>query len=257
MLKSFLLCLSTLFIFQTAQANLLEAPPLIIGDLEWYDIRELDSQDPIREQSSFVAFLSFRRLILGSRCTGFMVSEDVIMTNYHCIKGQFRARRLDAAFRFETGTAPGNYQVHECREFLGGNKDLDYSLIRCSGSPGRRLGWAQLGELTLNYPGRSIYIVQQNCDFHNDKDCAPTKKVSFGSLNDARGAEITHNADTLGGSSGSPIFDQDTHELIGIHYAGRGNLGNGRGLENVGMSIEVIYRDMRARFPHLRLFPAR
>jgi hypothetical protein len=230
---------------------------VIIGELDWQEIRELDAESEIAQQASFVASLTFRRLIRGARCTGFMISEDIMMTNHHCIKGQFNARALTASFRFQDGHRGGSGTVFQCREYLGSNKDLDYSLIRCDGRPGRVMGWAQVGEPVRRAGTHPLYVIHQNCDYYTKRNCEPTKKYSPGELWGYVGEQLGHSADTLGGSSGSPIFDAETHELIGIHVAGVGGDSRGRGTINVGVPIDLVLLDIRSRFPHLNVFPKR
>ena len=35
-----------------------------------------------------------------------------------------------------------------------------------------------------------------------------------------------HDCSTLGGNSGSPVFDLETHAVIGLHFGGRYLIGN-------------------------------
>jgi glutamyl endopeptidase len=54
-----------------------------------------------------------------------------------------------------------------------------------------------------------------------------TKRVSPGKLRTLTSELVLeHDASTLGGSSGSAVFDFETHEMIGLHYAGLYNSTN-------------------------------
>jgi hypothetical protein len=57
----------------------------------------------------------------------------------------------------------------------------------------------------------------------------------------------------LGGSSGSPVFSSTNHEVIGIHHAGLGNNGRGRGLENYAVSMSKIVPHILTNFPSVSL----
>ncbi|MFE3993398.1 hypothetical protein ACFXPW_17175 [Streptomyces goshikiensis] len=37
---------------------------------------------------------------------------------------------------------------------------------------------------------------------------------------------VKHDCSTLGGNSGSPVFDLADHRVLGLHYGGRYGLGN-------------------------------
>jgi V8-like Glu-specific endopeptidase len=237
----------TLFAIFSAQAQV--NPKLIIGELDWTEVGHLAPQDPMRLAASPIAFLSFNRLIRSSRCTGFMVTDDILMTNEHCIKGNFRARNLKAYFRFQSGEQNHQIKMANCTTFLGSNKELDYSLVRCEGRPGRTYGKVRFGQgLDI---GQSIYVIQQNCDYFSNRDCSPTKKMAPGEVMHLLDHRVFHNADTLGGSSGSPIFDSETHEVIALHHAGLGRSQNGRGEMNLAISVEHIKADIQRRFPNI------
>jgi V8-like Glu-specific endopeptidase len=236
-----------LFLCSSVHAQI--APKLIIGELDWTDVGHLAPQDPLRIAAGPIAYLSFNRLILSSRCTGFMITDDILMTNQHCIKGRFRARNLKAYFRFQSGQANHQRMMAECTDFLGSNEELDYSLIRCSGSPGRDYGKVRFGgDVEIGQP---VYIVQQNCDVHTNRDCTPTKKVALGEVVHLVDNQVFHNVDTLGGSSGSPVFDRETNEVVALHRGGLGPLSNGRGQVNVAISIQEIKTDIQRRYPRL------
>ena len=97
--------------------------------------------------------------------------------------------------------------------------------------------------------GESLYVVQQNCDYYSDRNCYFTKKVSFGELKKVEGNSYTHNADTLGGSSGSPIFSKSSNKVMSLFTTqALGNNGRGRGLENYGVSMAKIVSH-KVKFP--------
>lgn len=236
------------FLVSTAQAE--QIPKLIIGDLDWVDVGRLAPSDPTRIAANPIAYLSFNRLILSSRCTGFMITDDILMTNQHCIKGRFRARNLKAYYRFQEGERNHENKMAECNTFLGSNEELDYSLVRCKGRPGAVYGKVHFSNQALEV-GQRLYVVQQNCDFNTTRNCTPSKKIAHGEVMDIHGQRVFHDADTLGGSSGSPVFDAETNQVIALHRAGLGRLGNGRGEANLAISISEIKEDILRRFPSL------
>lgn len=218
---------------------------VIIGDVDWREITDLASSHPIRKNGKAVADVKIPKI--GSRCTGFMISEDILMTNHHCIPDSSYAVGVTAAFKHEAGVSESGWKKRNCSTFIGNNQVLDYALLRCAGSPGAEFGILELSA-ERQPVGTSIYIIQQNCDYFLKNGCDHTKKFSQGKVIDFDG-EYTHNADTLGGSSGSPMFDADTHEVIGLHHAGFANVGFGRGSENYAVAMDKIVKSVKANFP--------
>src|SRR5690606_9835311 len=130
----------------------------------------------------------------------------------------------------------------------GNDEELDFALLRCEGSPGAQYGTVNLAR-SAAAAGSDIYVIHQNCDYYNEQDCDPTKKISRGKLVKIRSedGEYAHNADTLGGSSGSPMFGPN-HEVIAIHHAGAGGWFNGRGYENYAVPMHKIVAKINSKF---------
>ncbi|WP_127717971.1 serine protease [Halobacteriovorax sp. HLS] len=220
---------------------------IIIGDLDWKEITTLTSTNSIRKASSPVADITLP--VMGSRCTGFLISEDVLMTNEHCIPSRDHAEGVTASFRHLKGVSPSDWETYECSTFLMNSAKYDFALLKCSGAPGRKFGFVKIDSVAKRQ-GTGIYIVQQNCDYYSERGCDFSKKYSKGSITKVED-EYTHNADTLGGSSGSPVFDSSTHKVVAIHHAGYGNNGMGRGYENYAVPMSKIVPTIKAKFPTL------
>lgn len=220
---------------------------IIIGSLDWKEITTLSTTSPIFENASFVGDVELP--VMGSRCTGFLISEDVFMTNEHCVPSAAYARGIKVAFNHVQGVPEADWEKYDCSEFIGNNSTLDYALLRCAGSPGAQYGFAQLNAQEQAV-GQALYVIQQNCDYYTNRSCDWSKKYSEGSIT-KKDDEYTHNADTLGGSSGSPVFSKTSHEVIAIHHAGLGNNGQGRGIENYAVPMDKIVRHINQNFPNV------
>lgn len=219
---------------------------IIVGSLDWYEVTELKSSS-IRAASRSVAHVDLP--VMGSRCTGFLISEDVLMTNQHCIPSEMHSKGVTVSFNLEYGTKLGSEERFDCSEFIGNNQELDFALLKCKGQPGKKYGHVQLSEGSV-LEGDQVYVVQQNCDYYTDRNCLYTKKVSHGDVLETSN-EITHNADTLGGSSGSPVFSETSHKVVAIHHAGYGNNGAGRGVENYAVPMSKIVPFIKSNFPQV------
>jgi V8-like Glu-specific endopeptidase len=65
---------------------------------------------------------------------------------------------------------------------------------------------------------------------------------------------FNHNADTLSGSSGAPVFSTIEDRVVGIHYNGYyegQNRDLGRGVVNSAMKMNLIIEDIREKFPEI------
>lgn len=222
---------------------------IIVGELDWQEISVLDESHPVRKQGVAVADISIP--VLGSRCTGFMVAPDILMTNQHCIPTSRHADGVTAIFNHQANVSASKRIKYKCDTFIGNNSTLDYALLRCKQRVGEKYGMVKL---TSNraITGQDIYIVQQNCDYYYNRRCDWNKKFSRGKFTKI-GNEYTHNADTLGGSSGSPVFDEDTNRVIALHHAGRGNNGKGRGIENYAVPMYKIVSSISSSYPSVKL----
>lgn len=234
---------------QTASEGNPIASSIIVGDLGWKEITSLSSSHPIRVAGKPVADIDLP--VMGSRCTGFLIGESILMTNHHCIPTSSHARGVTAIFNHQKGVSKSSQRKYDCSTFIGNNAKLDYALLKCKSFPGRTYGVAELDDSQMQR-GASIFIVQQNCDYYMDRNCDYTKKYSTGAITKIED-EYTHNADTLGGSSGSPVFDSETNTVIAIHHAGYGNNGQGRGLENYAVPMSKIVPHILTNFPSVDL----
>jgi hypothetical protein len=221
--------------------------PVIVGAVDWQDAALLPDGTAERENAGAVAFLDLPAA--GSRCTGFLISPDVVMTNQHCIPDARAAAGARALFRYETGAT--DTAAVDCSTFLGNDATLDFALLQCSGRPGDRFGVVTLASQTPRV-GDAAYVIHQNCDYYADPSCAPTKKLSPGRVS-AVGSATEHDADTLGGSSGSPLFGNASHAVVGLHHVGVGSTGNGRGTANRAVPMTRILPVLAQRFPGLVL----
>ncbi len=218
---------------------------IIVGSLDWVEIGDLAESSNIREWSLPVADIDLPDM--GSRCSGFLIGEDILMTNQHCIPSASYARGVSVTFDHIKGVSSAAMERFDCSEFIGNDETLDFALLRCSGSPGLVYGFVDLDSASFQ-AGKQITVIQQNCDYYSNRSCDWSKKYSKGEIT-AVGSEYTHNADTLGGSSGSPVFDSSSGRVIAIHHAGLGNNGAGRGIENYAVPMSKIVPLIQSRFP--------
>jgi V8-like Glu-specific endopeptidase len=122
---------------------------------------------------------------------------------------------------------------------VGNGSDTDYSLVRLNDFDVQHAHTKELfGSLRIrpqgdNTVGDEIYIPQYgNGGFMPQVigDLFEGKPATVTALN----AAITYNADTEGGSSGSPVISRATNELVALHYAGGG--------QNFGVRLTTLHK---------------
>lgn len=226
-----------------------EQDPVIVDAVNWVEVTSLPEGSPARENSRAVGHLSIPSR--GTRCTAFLISNDVVMTNQHCITAAWAAEGATVSFRREAGVPFFEWATYDCSTFLGNDRSLDFALLRCSGNPGATHGVIEL-EARDPAVGHDLYVIHQNCDYYASPNCAPTKKYSPGRVTRVD-SEIRHDADTLGGSSGSPVFSATSHRVFALHHVGVGNNGNGRGTANYAVPMSDILPVLESRFPDIVL----
>ena len=166
-----------------------------------------------------------------SACTGWVLgSEGHVMTNNHCISSSSVAQGADFIFSNRHSNCTGSQT--DLQTTIGGssvvrtNSSLDYSLIQLASVPNSSIGYLQLSPNYVNVGDRLYILGHPRGGFQQ-----ASVKIDQGdaTVHQRRFNGITYFADTEPGSSGSPVIDAQTHQVIAIHSAGGcPNLSYGR-----------------------------
>lgn len=235
-----------------AVQNETSAPLSIIGDDDSEDIIQYKDDLLIWELQAPIARLLLIQDDLPAWCTGFMVSENTLLTNHHCVKSQTECNDLKVQFNYHVSELGSKSEIsqYSCKKF---NPDfasatLDYAFIQLEGAPGKTFGKIQLKKpennsqkisndtklLIIQHPaGEPKKITKTNCTVGN----IPVDGIISNS-------DLSHTCDTRGGSSGSPVFDtQGT--LVALHHYGFAEGGNWS--ENRAVVMEQILDDLQKK----------
>ncbi|GHG77061.1 trypsin-like peptidase domain-containing protein [Comamonas sp. JC664] len=223
---------------------------VIVGTVNWVSATTLSGTQ--RTRSRAVGYLSIPAV--GSRCTAWLVSADTIITNNHCVASASQAAGARASFNYEDGVAAASRVWYDCPTLIRTWSGDDMTALRCRATngqlPGNVYGWLTVASANAA-TNDSVYVVHQNCDYYTSSGCTPTKKSSPGRVLNANYSttDLSYDADTLGGSSGSPVLSTSTNQVVGLHHIGLGGNSQGRGTGNTGIKATRV----RARLAEIGL----
>jgi endonuclease G, mitochondrial len=184
--------------------------------------------------------------------TGFLVGENVVMTNHH-VAGEFCSDSgSPGSWRFKPNMTSRidyleEFGVLEHAEFefvgvIGIHQDYDLALLQVK--PVSASGAASPQPLTIasqppaSIDGRQVFacgypawdgrrndpveMMRIFAEIFNVKRLQPGELRKF----DDGINVLTHDCSTLGGNSGSCVVDLETNQVVGLHFGGRYLVGN-------------------------------
>lgn len=219
-------------------------------DAIWPDerqqIREFTDRPLLLAAAKSVALIDYFRDGKRHVCSGFMISDDTMMTNLHCIDSHAVCKTAKVIFGFEeaeSGWARRGPQF-DCVQFIPpAKKNLDYALIKLNGEPGQVAKWGRLALSTRTVTAENVVMIHHPNDEPkqvSEKDCKVQTPTADG---DGEGTDFGHICDTMRGSSGSPILDPVTFEVIGLHHRGFDQTGRWAN-ENRAVKMQLIVSDL-------------
>jgi len=182
--------------------------------------------------------------------TGFLAGPDAIITNRHVAREFARADR--GGWRFQSGMSarldfneefgaldPLEFQI---TGIVGVHEKHDLAVLSVAATGGSGAALPEPLTVAARQPGqvvnRDIYVIgypawdgrrndpaymrQIFSDIFNVKRLQPGRITAFADGQDV----FIHDCSTLGGNSGSPVFDLETHAVVGLHFGGRYLVGN-------------------------------
>lgn len=181
---------------------------------------------------------------LGFVGTGWLVAENVIVTNRH-VANEFAIRRGEG-FTFKMGAgAPMSASVDFLEE-IDNPKKLVFNLVRplhIEAEPGPDVSFFEIEMIsgdaklakpielatdvsetenaaTIGYPAFDSRIPEPDLMERIYGKVYNKKRLAPGGITRVEATRILHNCTTLGGNSGSVVFDLDKGKAIGLHFSG-------------------------------------
>lgn len=175
--------------------------------------------------------------VSGRFCSGFMIDESLFMTAGHCVgdvcSRQQQTDGLRLSFNYQYPNGDSTQRINERLFEIAGIAEhgtcegVDYAIYRLESD--RTL--TDFGKVTLSLePPRTNH----NIVIAQHPDGLP-KKIAEGKVvaTNSDVGTISYNADTLGGSSGSPLGKVASKEVAGVHVLGGAT-------ENTAISMKRI-----------------
>jgi hypothetical protein len=148
-------------------------------------------------------------------CTGFLVARDLFMTNNHCI--QSPSEMSSGLAQFDYDRANATPVTLRFKQILETNVDLDFTLLRLSTTLDRT---PFTFDTTVNEP-RDMVIIQHPAGRPKQVSVANCKVMGAQVAGvSTKLTDFGHGCDTMGGSSGSPVLDYRTGQVLGLHHLG-------------------------------------
>ncbi len=178
------------------------------------EVFNLSSTEPFYDQP----------IAAGRLCTGFLVKKDIIATADHCIHGiPLSQLRFLFGFKMSDASTPEtrvpNENIYTGVEIIqsaykrmdtGGNGS-DWALVRLDHDVvGHSVVTFPHVEISCNQP---VYVIGHPCGL-------PLKYAAGATVQEIESAYFSADLDVFSGNSGSPVFDGNTHELVGIVVQG-------------------------------------
>jgi hypothetical protein len=167
--------------------------------------------------------------------TAFLISPTHILTNHHCAPDRDKVSSIVVGFDYdEHGTVTDRYEV---TEWGAGSPTLDFRVLKIDRPVDRPvLEWAA----SRPYAERPLMILQHPLQEPLHWSVADCRVVAL----DLANGDFGHGCDTSIGSSGSPILDFLTGEVVGLHHLGTDEAA--RQFFNRGVPMTLIEKALGA-----------
>ena len=189
-----------------------------------------------------VAKVTFIRDGSGYACTGFLISPDRLLTNDHCVNTDpiCQTTVILFGYQYQTDGALSTGEQYRCRKVLASNVSLDFAMLQLEGSPGNIWGVEKLSA-TDPQMGDQLLMVEHPAGEPKQvsvEDCKTLTQAVQG-----RGIEldtdIGNGCDTLGGSSGSPVFNT-SGDVILLHHLGKAQSGSFSDMNRAVRMVKIL-----------------
>lgn len=186
--------------------------------------------------------------------TGFMVSPTLFLTNNHVIPDKSFSDKVRVQFNYQLGpdgieTTTESY-FPDADDVFHTNRALDYTLVRLRpnqegdeepAQPGDSWGYIALNDSPVFRNSQHFNVVQ------HPRGRRKEVALQDNEIDKLFSNVVRYRSDTEPGSSGSPVFD-NLWQLVALHHAGGDRDAQGTWLNNEGIRIDAVVKDLREHF---------
>lgn len=188
----------------------------------------------------------------GSTGSGFLVQNNVLVTNHHVLPDKETARAAHAEFNFQKNAMGADEPVARydfdvdagyATSPLDQDGGDDWTAVKLKGDPATQWGALPLVELPPDTPKVKDEVIIIQHPGGGQKQIA----LSHNTIVYADQRRIQYLTDTLEGSSGSPVFDTDWR-IVALHHKGGWNVlpdTKRPVFSNTGIHINVVIKGLR------------
>jgi V8-like Glu-specific endopeptidase len=153
---------------------------------------------------------------VGTSCTGALLPGNHVLTNHHClpVSGPLVPLRASILMDYLTQDGRGAKRFDLEVKPLEADAGLDYAVAKVSGDPVREFGAARIQVADVQ-PSQSLVIIHHPLG----RPKVISRFRCLATREQADGPDLRHRCDTLGGSSGSLIYDASARG-VALHKEG-------------------------------------
>lgn len=184
-------------------------------------------------------------------CTAFRVGPQLFMTNFHCTEIE-PCEKIRFRSYYEKGMPATKQKFYQCAKLLTAIKKYDLAVYSVQETiddipmvilTDRSLN-TQAPLFLASHPGGMVKKIDKS------DDC---KLQIVEEFNKYERVNITHSCDTMGGSSGSPVFDLGSRHVVALHWGGNSNqvgkfnhaIPMKRVLEHLKAEVPAVYEQLQ------------
>ncbi len=219
----------------------------IIGEPNFELVRTLPEGERHRVASRAVGFA----IILThdeklARCTGFLLSPQIFMTNHHCVydeQGEIKVTNSRINFDYYDSikvVKAWKQANHTFKKVIAKDEELDYALLKITPPAGK-----ERVTLKPDLTKETIRGLERVAIIQHPQGRPKTLVRKDTSIRKRTSRRVRYHADTQQGSSGSPVLSADDLKVVALHYRGVPN-ENGEFVSNEGSWMRSIFRDIGA-----------
>ena len=211
----------------------LSQPAAIVGSNE-----QVSVDDPSQLPASIAAQLAGIGRLDGL-CTAFHLGGGLVGTAAHCFAETVTTASPCVANDIEWSDGSRS----QCIQILykAYNDDEDIVIFEVDPAPAAQFS-IESGATLMQSDHRQLLLL----GYPHERDLALSADCSMQSTESGQ-LRFEHDCDSLPGNSGSPIFDQRTGEIIGIHNGSSDNFNYATSLQHWGAVSDQVRRIQRAR----------